>query len=152
MTRTICLAVFLTVLAAGGIITHAQPPTTGRDVDTALALPSGGTPIVAEDSTAAFRRSAKPDEAKLDVVDVPGQRFAKVCRFQTIKQPAHAWDVQLVTRTTAAVEKGDVLLASFFIRCVESATGDGQAVFVFETAGPPYDKSSEFLVGADKAW
>ena len=113
-----------------------------------------GTSVLPEDSVSAFRLLAKPEEATREVVDVEGQKLIgeKALRVRLIKQPERPWSVQLNALSTVAVEQGDSLLASFFIRCVESATGAGHAAFVFESAGPPYVKSTEFLVTADKTW
>ena len=113
-----------------------------------------GVSVLPDDSAAAFRLFAKPEDATRQMVDVDGRKFAKALRIAVLKQPEHPWNLQLNATSTAAVEKGDVLLASFFIRCVEPASGaaEGHAAFVFETAGPPYDKSAEFLATADKTW
>jgi len=68
---------------------------------------------------------------------------------ETIKLPAHPWELQLRTPKTAPVEKGDVLLATFWVR---SKGDSAETVCVFERAAVPYEKSLSFPVEATAEW
>jgi hypothetical protein len=57
--------------------------------------------------------------------------------------------VQLQAATTAPVEAGDVLLATFYLRTeVPKEDGIGETSFVFELGQGPFTKSVEYPVQA----
>jgi mannan endo-1,4-beta-mannosidase len=61
--------------------------------------------------------------------------------------------VQLVASNATAVEQGDVLLASFFLRTETPHDGSvGETEFVFELGRPPYAKSVQYPVQGPPEW
>ncbi len=75
-------------------------------------------------------------------------------RLETLAEAANPWDVQASVKTTAAVAKDDVILASFWIRSLSSRleSGEAETQFVFELARDPWDKSADYPVRAGKEW
>jgi mannan endo-1,4-beta-mannosidase len=90
---------------------------------------------------------------ELALVEVLGQPFDEALQI-AIKEPGQsAWEVQATSPTTAAVEKGDALLATFHARVVEEQeAGGGETELVFETAGEPYTKSVTYPVPLTREW
>ncbi|RME90138.1 MAG: hypothetical protein D6766_13705, partial [Verrucomicrobia bacterium] len=75
-------------------------------------------------------------------VAVEGQPFTHALRVETRLRPDNPWNIQLNVQTTAPVSAGDRLLATFWLRRVTSSGQAAHATFVFEKAGPDYDKSA----------
>ena len=90
----------------------------------------------------------------LTIVDAEARNFAKAARVRTETRPANTYELQLGTATTAAVKKGDKLLAIFEARAVEPQTGSGiaETEFIFEQAGVPYQKSAEYHAEVGPHW
>ena len=72
-------------------------------------------------------------------VTVNGQGFKTAVSFTSSKKSAHSWDAQSGTNPKMALRQGDALLATFFVRSAQPATG-GQIVFSVE-GGPRYERS-----------
>src|SRR5438445_6181029 len=70
----------------------------------------------------------------LSYLKVEGQPFSQAIRVDIQEIAGTAWDIQLQTPCARPVKQGDVLLATIYMRAEHSseATGEGQAVFVFE--------------------
>jgi GH35 family endo-1,4-beta-xylanase len=83
-----------------------------------------------------------------------GQPFAQAWRVRTERVPEYPYQVQLSARTSAPVQRDDTLLASFYVRTVETAaeTGAARTSFVFELAAEPYTKSAQLAVDATRDW
>jgi GH35 family endo-1,4-beta-xylanase len=96
------------------------------------------------------------DASKLRVEKhaVSDQPFHEALRIDVSEASANPWDLQLQTKTERAVEKGDVLLATFFVRTEWSReeSGEGQTEFVFELGREPWTKSASFVVRAGREW
>lgn len=90
----------------------------------------------------------------LSYVPVEGQPFKEALRVEIKQASGNPWDVQVHAMTTKPVERGDVLLATFYFRTewapVES--GEGQTEFVFELAKDPWTKSVSYPVRASREW
>jgi len=137
--------------AAGGQTKPATAPVDGGAAMVAK-LPEGVS-VLPEDALSAFRLVGPAGgDAKLETVSAEGREFTKALRVRTGKRPENAWYLQLSARSVAPVEKGDVLLATFHLRCAESMTGEGHTVFVFELGKDPWPKSAEFPVSAGATW
>ncbi|MGC4086924.1 MAG: endo-1,4-beta-xylanase [Polyangiaceae bacterium] len=91
---------------------------------------------------------------RLEKRAVEGQPFHEALRVEVSEASANPWDLQLQARSERAVEKGDVLLATFFLRTEWSReeSGEGQAEFVFELAKSPWTKSASVAVRAGREW
>jgi GH35 family endo-1,4-beta-xylanase len=116
------------------------------------ALPAGIPVVSADKQAASLIGAARQTGASLQIVPVQAQAFDWCFRLAVQNTPRQAWDVQLRLGTTAPVDKGDVLLASFWLRCDHSLSGEAVTEFVFERAGKPYNKSAERLVSASGTW
>lgn len=94
----------------------------------------------------------RAENGKLELVSVTGQPFKTAARITTFNDPGTEWNLQVATATSEDVKRGDVVLATFYLRCIESMTGEGFTGFVLEENHEPYDKAAELRVGAGKAW
>lgn len=116
----------------------------------------GITILKAHDSVTLGRArlaGSRSEVGSLEVVSVRGvPGVDKALRMTTRNDPGIEWGIQAVLPIDKPVEAGDVLLAKFRIRCVDSMTGEGFTGFVFEQAGPPHTKSAELRVGAPADW
>jgi O-glycosyl hydrolase len=107
-------------------------------------VPPGGTPVLAADALLTTPLAGlERTKATAQVVPVTGQTFSRALRV-TIGTDAPETNATQLTMTNAApVEKGDVLLASFYVRG-SSASGKSpaQAEFLFEKTTNPWTKSA----------
>jgi len=85
---------------------------------------------------------------------VRGQPFHEAFFLDVSEASPKPWDLQLQIKTERAVEKGDVLLATFFLQTEWSReeSGEGQTEFVFELGREPWTKSASFEVRAGREW
>ncbi|MER3405497.1 MAG: hypothetical protein C4289_10370 [Chloroflexota bacterium] len=72
----------------------------------------------------------------MELVAVAGMRFSHALRVRTARLPERTYEIQLSAKTIAPVEKDDVLLASFFLRAIDSSneTGEARTTYIFEQA------------------
>ena len=111
-------------------------------------LPPGGVSLLPDDALAAFTVAGQSARVEMTRVPVAGQPFRDALRLRT-KAGApfpNIYAAQIQATPTGGVKKGDVLLATFYVRGVEGGqpeTGETQTEFVFERAGEPYTKSAE---------
>jgi GH35 family endo-1,4-beta-xylanase len=135
VSRALLVAAFLPAVAAPAIAGRAQPR---------------GFPLIAADPMTAFRTSTP--RATTGVVDAVGPGFTRAIRID-VRQPGATWDVELTTRITQAVARGDVALLAFSARRVGGGLGSGEAYFTVyaQRAAPPYEKSllESFAVNSD---
>ncbi|MDF2936800.1 MAG: Beta,4-xylanase, partial [Paenibacillaceae bacterium] len=75
-----------------------------------------------------------PAYGSMERVSVEGQPFAEAIRFTTSKEPASTYSFQYVLPVESAMDKDDVLLASFYARTISSSheTAEGKATLVME--------------------
>jgi endo-1,4-beta-xylanase len=128
------------------------PENTPRPAATATPAAVALLPV---DPLAAFRlggRSAA--DARVERVAVAGMPFSHALRVRTARRPERTYDIQLSARITAPVAKGDVLLAAFFVRTIDSTdeTGEARTTFIFEQASEPYTKSIMLPLSVGKEW
>jgi endo-1,4-beta-xylanase len=117
------------------------------------ALPRA-TPVVSGDFLSVFKLQGNRSHARSETISVTGQSFEQALRLRTEMKPATRYAVQLSAPNSEPVNRGDVLLASFFIRAVESLNESGEAFteVVFEKGGPPHTKSLESSVLIGSGW
>jgi hypothetical protein len=100
--------------------------------------------------------SVHGDARKVVVTSVPveGPSFAQALRIAINEGSGSDWSVQLQAPTAGPVEKGDVVLATFYVRAMQPQEGSvaAQTQFVFEHAGEPYTKSVTTPVRFGKDW
>lgn len=92
-------------------------------------------------------------KASIKRVKIDGQPFTEALHAQTREAVNSAWGVQLQAPTAAAVEQGDLVLATFYVRSTGASTGGrAETEFVFERAGTPYTKSVSYPVPVRTEW
>jgi len=118
-----------------------------------VAPPSGGVSLLGDAGIAAFQATGATGKIELHPVGVTGQPFDKAVEV-VIKEPGQSpWEVQMTTPTKVALQKDDVLLASFYVRVEkEQESGGGETEFVFELASEPYTKSVSYPVPLTRDW
>jgi GH35 family endo-1,4-beta-xylanase len=173
--RTTTTAVVVTLLALSSCIKRepGNPTTTASAssalpagakpapaADAAPSLPTGlygkvtGTDLLQSKGIAGFELFGQKDRVNLTTVPVEGMPFKAAYRAQILSTPTNNWDVQLFAKTTMAVEKGDVLLATLYFRTewAPQESGEGESEFVFELAQDPYTKSVTYPLRASRDW
>ena len=87
-------------------------------------------------------------------IPVTGQPFDSALNLVTVGPFANAWDAQVQASINLAINRGDVLLASFWVRCEKSLleSGECKTEFVFERTLSPWTKSVDYPVSAGKDW
>jgi GH35 family endo-1,4-beta-xylanase len=113
-----------------------------------------GTSVLGPRGLSELALHGESKRVTLGVVKVEGQPFSEAFRVDIKEKSTSPWDVQLQTRSVARVEKGDVLLATFYFRTEWSPaeSGEGQTEFVFELARDPWTKATSFPVKAARDW
>jgi endo-1,4-beta-xylanase len=136
-------------------------PPLAETVSSPLAAPAtgrygqvAGTALLGGEGLHALGLVGKTERASVSFVSVEGQPFNEALRVEIREGSANAWDVQLQTRVGKAVNAGDVLLASFYLRseAARAESGEGQTEFVMELAREPWTKSVSYPVGAGNDW
>lgn len=111
-------------------------------------------PLLNPDALPAGRLS-NPEKlpVKCEFVDVKNQPFKKALQVTTDRPTAEWWAIQYVMRAIGPVAKGDVLLAAFHMRCVDSKdeTGEAYVRAVFQAA-KSFNKSLMAQFGAGRRW
>lgn len=87
-------------------------------------------------------------------VKVQGQPFSHALRSTVTQKPTRNPAFQVGVTNSLPVAKGDVLLASFYMRTLESTddTGEGRVKFLFEKNGSPWNRSADIIVNAGPKW
>jgi hypothetical protein len=113
----------------------------------------GGASLLGSKGVEALEVQGEADKVSVKVVDVEGQSFSRALRA-TIKEGSDSeWSVQAQAPTSASVEAGDAVLATFYVRVVEELEeGGGETQFVFERAGAPYTKSVSYPLWLTPEW
>jgi hypothetical protein len=112
-----------------------------------------GTGLLAPQGIGSFMLQGDTKKVELSRVTVEGQPFAEAVRAQIKEGSGSDWSVQIQAPTVAAVEKGDTMLATFWVRAVNlQEEGGAETQFVFEMAGAPYSKSIAYPVQLGPTW
>jgi len=113
-----------------------------------------GVAVLGPQSTRAFVAMGDTKKVAVSWVPVEGQPFKEALRAEIKQGSANNWDVQVHALTSAPVERGDVLLATFYFRTewAPEESGEGQTEFVFEVAKDPWTKSVSYPVKASREW
>jgi hypothetical protein len=139
-----------------GCIQRNAPSVSERAGATAAgpaeALPAGKS-VLAPAGVGSFEVFGAAAKVALSVVDVQGQPFDKALSVEIKEAGQSPWEVQTASPTTERVEKGDALLATFYVRVEkEQESGGGETEFVFELDGEPYTKSVSYPVPLTPDW
>src|SRR2546430_11544382 len=116
-------------------------------------LPAGGAPVLRGDPLATLTLAGTQKElVKSERIDVEDQSISKALRIVVSPGATAEWNVQLVAPTAGAIKSGDVLIGHFWMRCIESMTGDGAIGFVLEQNHEPFEKAGEQRVSVGGKW
>jgi mannan endo-1,4-beta-mannosidase len=102
----------------------------------------------------AFQLEGEKRKVTLTTVPVSGQPFSSAVRAAITEGSGSEWSMQLVAGNAAAVDKGDVILATFYLRGVTPPAEStlAQTEFVFELGRAPYSKSTSYPIQAGAEW
>ncbi|MEO8179253.1 MAG: glycoside hydrolase family 44 protein [Deltaproteobacteria bacterium] len=145
------------VQRAGAPAAAGTEPNAAADsaaaVSSGPAVLTGGVSLLGDGDIAAFQPVGATAKVELHPIAVTGQPFDKAVEV-VVKEPGQsAWEVQLTAPTKVAMQKDDVLLATFYARVEkEQESGGGETEFVLELAGEPYTKSVSYPVPLTKDW
>ena len=116
----------------------------------ARAQPAG-FPLVSGDPLTAFRTSTS--RATAAVVDVDGPGFSRAIRVD-VTSPGQTWDVELGTRLSRAVNRGEVAYVQFQARAIRPVDATDEAYFTVyaQKAAANYDKSLYESVAVGRDW
>lgn len=162
-------AFLFTALALGSCIKHdaplkdtkpAPPASTAKNVEYAPTKPTGnwgkveGVEVFGGRGIDAFTPFGEVERVQIGLVKVEGQPFELALRAQVKERSAESWDVQLFANNKQPIAKGDILLATFYMRTewIAQESGEGQTEFVFELARPPWSKTASQPVKAGREW
>lgn len=124
-------------------------------VAAAHEIPDGGTRMLTGPFTEIARFSSSGDpEAHKEVVDVGGMHFQNAVRVASTRRPPVRWGVILHADTTGNIDRGDVVLLSFWMRTLKSAAdaGKGVALAMLEHNSPPYHNVANRKVLSGEEW
>ena len=138
-TRLPLLSVLL-LLGMGVLACGPQAP------DKAFAV-AGGAPVLAPNALLTTPVGGlERTNARAEVVPVTGQPFARALRVTVRASAPETNATQLTLPNAAPIQKGDVLLASFFVRGAAGGGGKNgraaQTEFLFERSTDPWTKSA----------
>lgn len=130
----------------------AGPGVAGASGTGTAQLPAGKS-VLSPQGVASFQVFGAAAKVALGVVDVSGQPFERALSAEIKEAGQSPWEVQTTSPITERVEKGDVLLATFYARAeMEQESGGGETEFVFELNGAPYTKSVSYAVPLTPEW
>lgn len=90
--------------------------------------------------------------AKVQVVGVDQPTFKSAIQVETQAGARVDWNTEISAPVTKPVKRGDVMLAHFWMRCLNSMTGEGYTAFEFELNHGEYDKAVDFKISAGNEW
>ncbi len=120
-----------------------------------LAIPEGGERVLPPGGMERFQLSGRfAKDAEVSLVAVAEQPFAQALRLRTLARPESPWLMQAQSRNLLPLRRGDVCLAVFWARAVETSDemGEGTLGVVFERRGAPHTKSLAVAVKLNREW
>lgn len=133
--RLPAVARFLSVLFAGAVAFAQSPPA--------------GVSILAKPALDCFEMTGPATVSRV-AVDAPG--FDRAWSLVTPPYSGAFYDIRMRCWDTLPVAKGDLLVATFWMRTVSTAVGRGLAAVVMEKGAPPWTKSVMRTVTAGSDW
>ena len=147
-TKAICQGILASLVLLGVVGCATRPPETP-----AVALPPDGRSMLPAQLLESFTFDGTQQElGKMKIVDVNGEPFQRALRVQTLPGALGEYNVTAIAPVVGPVERGDVLLAHFWLRCGDSMTGEGYTTFCFELNHPEFNKAAQFKISAGKDW
>ncbi len=147
--RAVLRALLFSVVAASSGCANAQMPAQPAMAADAKAPFS----LLPADTVEAFNISGpRADDAKVSVVAVNNPNFKRAIRAQTTKQPQRPYEIQLAAKNVVPIAKNDILLATFWMRTIESPMQEGFVGFTFEQAAADFKRSFGYETSAGSSW
>ncbi len=87
-----------------------------------------------------------------ELVNVEGKPFARALRISTQVGATQEQHVQISTDTLITIKPGDVVLARFWFRCIDSMTGRGVVGFAFEANNADQQMDAEVRLSTGGDW
>jgi mannan endo-1,4-beta-mannosidase len=101
----------------------------------------------------AFKVSGDARKVDMTTIPITGQPFNEALRLAVKDASDHEWAVQLEAMNAAAVDSGDSILATFYLRTeTPQQASVGETELVFELAQSPYSKSIQYPIKAGSDW
>lgn len=117
-----------------------------------LAQQNPGSLLFPEDPSGRFRLDGM-DQRNFTIRPVSDPRFNVIWNIKTpYPAAANPYDFRLVGTPVASIQKGDTLVATFWMRSISAAYGEGHTRFVVERGRPPYPKSVEWFLANGLDW
>jgi endo-1,4-beta-xylanase len=152
-----CMLAFLLLGVSPGCLKQQAPPEPAASVAPASA--SGAKhakygEVKGSELTVAgiesFKLQGKTQRASVSTEAVDGQPFKQALRVEVKEASGNPWDVQLQMPVTQAVQAGDVILATLYLK--SEAGGDAHSEFVMELGREPWSKSVSYPLRAGNEW
>src|SRR5688572_5321459 len=112
---------FVTLAVAGCIKRECICPGEAGFAESSIAgvaLPKG-TMLLGPKGTLSFELQGATEKVNLSTVAAQGQPFQEALRAEGKEAGGSEWSVQIQAKTVAAVKKGDLLHATFYIRSIK---------------------------------
>ena len=106
--------------------------------------------MLAVDALQCFNRLEGAPRVSYSLVDVDAPGFNRAWRITTRELGVNAWDLRLRCFSTRAARKGDLGLATYWIRSTRDTSA--LAHFVVEQGASPYSKSIDWTTMANAEW
>jgi GH35 family endo-1,4-beta-xylanase len=116
----------------------------------AAAFAQEGMDMLTADPFQCFTRLEGGTRITSAVVDVDGPGFARAWRIETRELAPNAWDLRLRCFGTRPAAKGDLGVATFWIRSTREQ--DAVVQFVVEQGAPPWTKPAQSTAAANAGW
>lgn len=132
--------------SASAAASSASPPRGKYGEVRGVELVPGGA--------AAFALQGKAERAALSWVPVLGQPFSQALRVEVKQASDNPWDVQLGLRVAQAVQAGDVMLATLYLKGEASReeSAEAETELVMELSREPWTKSVSYPLRAGHEW
>jgi hypothetical protein len=141
--------------STGGTAPGAAPVKTSAAQEAANARIAGlpRIDLLGGQGVGAFKVSGDARKVDMTTIPVTGQPFDQALRLAVKDASDHEWAVQLEAMNAAALESGDAILATFYLRSETPQQGSvGETELVFELAQSPYTKSIQYPVKLGSDW
>jgi len=116
------------------------------------SVPGGGQLLAKSGSTAFTLSGVHKELGKIRIVEVEHSDFKQAMEIETSQGARAEWNIEADAPVAQAVKKGDVLLAHFWLRCIQSIGGEGFTAFEFEENHGEFDKAVDFKIGFGGDW
>jgi hypothetical protein len=135
--------------------TDSDSGETGTDSGTLLPCPDSdqlGTTVLSPNNAPGFEHFGEPSITWNAQAEGPVQGILGLWVIQTGEIPATTAGVQLHHTIPSPISENDLLLAQFWTRCVDSATGMCNIGFLVEQLGVPWKNIVSWFTQIDENW